>query len=210
MYMLPSKKRVQFRLVDSGDQTLSVNFVVDGSETLNQIALKVSDNIESNGEKYQKQLREKIEQKTYTTTTHQGFRAGNLEPVPLNVSSPEHLPPRPLGVGPRIATEPFPRGGMFGPEGELVGPNSAIFRGEGNQGGFYREDIRPNLPLGARYDPVHPFDGPQGRGGLNPGSEFFGFDEFGRPITKPGQGPSRGGFGGFGGFGGPQQPRDFL
>lgn len=102
---------------------------------------------------------------------------------------------------------------MFGPEGELVGPNSAIFRGEG-QGGFFREDIRPNLPLGARYDPVHPFDNPQRTGpGLNPGSEFFGFDEFGRPLTKPKPGPfgpnsGPGGFGGFGGFGG--QPRDFI
>lgn len=57
IYKRPSEKRAQFRFVDNGDGNLSVNFVLEGSETLHQVALKVNDGINANAEKYQAYLK---------------------------------------------------------------------------------------------------------------------------------------------------------
>ncbi len=57
-----------------------------------------------------------------------------------------------------------------------------------------------NRPYGARWDPVDPL----GNYNNQPGTDFFGFDEFGVPKKSPFKGGNnRGGKGGFnGGFGG--------
>lgn len=61
------------------------------------------------------------------------------------------------------------------------------------------------IPPGARYDPVDPFDSPLID--KNQPRDFFGFDEFGRPLKAPFGNKSRNnpnpfGNGPFGGFGG--------
>lgn len=63
------------------------------------------------------------------------------------------------------------------------------------------------IPPGSRYDPIDPFDNPL-RDPVQHPQQFFGFDEFGQPLSSPfGQGrrgdfPNRGGFGDLGGRGG--------
>jgi hypothetical protein len=108
-----------------------------------------------------------------------------------------------LNIGPTSTNEPFPGGGIFSPNGELVGPDSQLFRG--GQGRIYGDEDNPlRIPPGARYDPTNPFD----VRGLNPDrNEFYGFDEFGRPLKNPPR-PGRGGLGGFGGGDFPH-PRPF-
>ncbi len=48
IYRNKEGKRIQFKFVDNEDSSLNVNFVVEGSDKLNQISLKVSDGPEKN------------------------------------------------------------------------------------------------------------------------------------------------------------------
>ncbi|KAL1960428.1 hypothetical protein VTO42DRAFT_7727 [Malbranchea cinnamomea] len=107
-----------------------------------------------------------------------GFHPGYGERRPLNIGERDLYPP---GLGPHD-----PLRGHFGPTGGGGGGmhptyDDPIFGGRGNRQGY-----DPQVPPGARYDPVGPGDErPMGRG---QGSHF------------PGGGRS-GGFGGFGSFG---------
>lgn len=112
--------------------------------------------------------------------------------------STEEPPPKNI-LSPTNAQNPFA-------QEEYVGPNSKLF----SQPYYNQQGPQGNSPLmippGARYDPVDPFDNPMMERNDQPGDFVMGFDEFGRPITKPRgvrmpptgnpfQGP-RGGFGG--------------
>lgn len=210
IYKLPSNKKVQFRFVDNNDGNLSVNFVLEDSETLNQISLKVADDVMTNGEKYLKYLKEKIDGKKQATEQKGDYNPRPLEPVPLRIGGGlGYQPMRPAPITP----DPFPGGGLYNPSSEYVGPDSGVFRGSGGIIGPYSQERPPNLPYGARYDPTSPFDL---RGPLpEPGSsEPVGFDDFGRPIMRirPGVGNlnPRKPPGGFGGFGGDLGGRGFF
>lgn len=216
-YKVTTDKRAQFRFVNNNDGNLSVNFVLEGSETLHQLGLKLADGNNTNAEKYLKYLKSATGEKQASQSTQPNYRPGNLEPVPLEPTRPIFEPSRPpLLIGPSSSgNNPFPGGGLFNPNGELVGPDSQIFQGRGGYSNpyGYGGDNPLRIPPGARYDPVHPFD-TRGQG-LNPDrSDFFGFDEFGQPLRRQppgfgGQG-NRGMGGGFGGgsFGG-NGPRFF-
>lgn len=115
-----------------------------------------------------------------------GFHPGYGERRPLNIGERDLYPP---GLGPHD-----PLRGHFGPGGGGGGMHPTfddpMFGGRGEDG----QGFNPQVPPGARYDPVGPGDErPMGRGG-GPGSRFPG---------------GRGGFGGFGGFGGPGGPGGF-
>jgi hypothetical protein len=109
-----------------------------------------------------------------------------------------NLPPKDLVNPPSSINNPF------GQE-EYVGPNSLIFSQPNNP----YQNVQPfpgslQIPPGARYDPVDPFDDPR-KGHPQGPQDFFGFDEFGKPKQSPfgNNKPGRGGFGGFGGGFGP-------
>lgn len=197
--------------MDNGDGNLSVNFVLDGSETLHQMSLKVSDDLKQNGEKYMKYLQSALEGRKEAKEPESFYRAPQpqLNPVPLGTGG--YIPMQPLRPSP-LAPDPFPGGGLYNPSNEYVGPNSGVFRGTGGVLGPTSSDRPLNIPPGARYDPTSPFD----LRGLppEPGStDPTGFDEFGRPTfpQRPGRGGFGGGFGtGFGGFGGDLGGRRFM
>lgn len=181
-----------------------MNFVLEGTETLNQMSLKIADAANSNAEKYDTYLKAVLTGKTGAQSTQPSRQPLNLQPVPIPLSRPTFEPTRPpLLIGPSSSSSnPFPGGGMFNPNGELVGPDSYMFRGANRP--FGQGDDNPlRIPPGARYDPTSPFD-TRGQG-LNPDrNDFFGFDEFGQPRRGPTRGPGPNGFGGGlgGGFGG--------
>lgn len=109
-----------------------------------------------------------------------GYHPGYGEGRPFNIGERDLYPP---GLGPHD-----PLRGHFGPgQGGGMHPtfDDPLFGGDGGEG----QGADPQVPPGARYDPVGPGDGrPMGRGR---GSNF------------PRGGRGGGGFGGFGGFGGP-------
>ncbi|KAF3490876.1 uncharacterized protein GIQ15_00393 [Arthroderma uncinatum] len=116
-----------------------------------------------------------------------GYHQGQGGRQPLNIGERDLYP---QGLAPHD-----PLRGHFGPTRGGGGGMHPTFDdpmfGGGERGG--QAGFDPQVPPGARYDPVGPGDGrPYGRGGP-PGSGF--------PGGRRGGGPG-GGLGGFGGFGG--------
>lgn len=113
---------------------------------------------------------------------HPGY-GGPGERRPLNIGERDLYPP---GLGPHD-----PLRGHFGPSGGGGGGMHPTFDDPMFGGGRHGGDFDPQVPPGARYDPVGPGDGPpMGRGG-RPGFPGGGGGAFGG-----------GAFGGRGGFGG--------
>lgn len=114
IYKQPTNKKIQFRFVDNGDGNLSVNFVVEDSETLNQISLKVADDLNANAEKYQKYLQSVLDGKKNKEPERQGESSHYrpLEPVPIGGQG--YRPYQPMQPAP-LTPNPFPGGGLYNP-----------------------------------------------------------------------------------------------